>query len=233
MTGVGETLPVAAFPAAMQRRQELTAQQSVGERRIATRGVSALVQAGAPVAGTGTQKGKGDVVELSSGRGPRPAPGAGKAQGSADGKELTPEEQRQVQELRKRDQEVRQHEAAHKAAAGQYAQGAAMFTYQIGPDGKRYAVGGEVKVDTSPIPGDPEATIRKMETIQRAALAPKDPSAADRATAAQAARTVAAERQELAQKKPAYFGESQTDTRRRAFEGATADVIGLTLNLLA
>jgi hypothetical protein len=64
----------------------------------------------------------------------------------------------------------------------------ASFSYQRGPDGRFYAVGGEVSIDTSPVPGDPQATASKAEQIQRAALAPAQPSGQDRAVAAQAAR---------------------------------------------
>ena len=56
-----------------------------------------------------------------------------------------------VRELQQSDAEVRRHEAAHAAAGGEFA-GAPTFTYQTGPDGKRYAVGGEVSIDTSPVP---------------------------------------------------------------------------------
>jgi hypothetical protein len=48
-----------------------------------------------------------------------------------------------------------------------------------GPDGKQYAVGGEVPIDLSPVSGNPQATVQKAETIQRAALAPADPSGPD------------------------------------------------------
>jgi hypothetical protein len=110
--------------------------------------------------------------------------GAGESEGGAEG-ELSEEEQKVVDELKKRDQEVRRHEAAHAAVGGQYA-GAPTFTYTQGPDGKRYATGGEVSIDTSPIPGDPEATARKADQIRAAALAPADPSGQDRAVAAAA-----------------------------------------------
>ena len=95
---------------------------------------------------------------------------------------------------------MRQHEAAHQAAAGTNA-GAASYSYTVGPDGKRYATSGEVSVDVSPVPGDPKATVRKMEQIARAALAPADPSGADRAVAAEAQATAAQARQEIAQGK--------------------------------
>ncbi|MCZ6676075.1 MAG: putative metalloprotease CJM1_0395 family protein [Candidatus Poribacteria bacterium] len=100
--------------------------------------------------------------------------------------ELTPKEKKQVQELKKRDREVRQHEQAHKIAAGAYAVSGPSYNFQRGSDGKSYAVGGEVKLDTGPVPNDPEATIRKAQVIRRAALAPQDPSAQDRRVAGQA-----------------------------------------------
>ncbi len=99
--------------------------------------------------------------------------------------QLTDQEKRQVRELRRRDREVRSHEQAHKAAAGPHA-GGASFAYTVGPDGRRYAVEGEVPVDLSPVKGDPQATIRKMQQIRQAALAPSDPSTADRQVAARA-----------------------------------------------
>ena len=102
--------------------------------------------------------------------------------------ELTTQEQQVVNELKQRDRAVRQHEQAHKAVAGSYAMGGPFYQYQTGPDGKRYAVGGHVSIDTGK-EGDAETTIRKMETVRRAALAPSDPSPQDRSVAAQATRT--------------------------------------------
>lgn len=100
---------------------------------------------------------------------------------------FTKEELDLIAELKRRDREVRAHEQAHLAAAGPYAKGGARFTYQRGPDGKNYAIGGEVSIDTSPVRGDPEATLRKAEQVRRAANAPAQPSAQDRAVAADAA----------------------------------------------
>ncbi|BBB25337.1 putative metalloprotease CJM1_0395 family protein [Amphritea japonica] len=108
------------------------------------------------------------------------------------------EEQQLIRELAARDQEVRQHELSHAAAGGQYA-GAPSFEYERGPDGRLYAVGGEVSIDTSPIPNDPEATLEKAEVILRAALAVADPSPQDRAIAARAAAMASEARAELAQ----------------------------------
>jgi hypothetical protein len=95
-------------------------------------------------------------------------------------------QRQQVRELSQRDAEVRTHEMAHKGAAGGHA-GAISYSYQLGPDGKRYAVGGEVPLDVSVVRGSPEQTARKMDQIVRAALAPLNPSAADRQIAARAA----------------------------------------------
>ena len=104
---------------------------------------------------------------------------------------------RALEFLRQRDQEVRLHEQAHLLAAGPYAKGAPSYTYQTGPDGQRYAVGGEVPIDLSAVPGDPQATLQKALTVRRAALAPTDPSEADQAVAAQATALAAQAQQEL------------------------------------
>lgn len=124
--------------------------------------------------------------------------------------ELTDEEKREVDELKKRDAEVRRHEQAHKAAAGQYARGGPTFEYETGPDGKQYAVGGEVSIDTSAVPNDPEATVRKMQTVRRAASAPAEPSAKDRQVASKAAQTEAKARAELARQR--VSGDSEGDS---------------------
>lgn len=114
-----------------------------------------------------------------------------------NGKELDQQQFEQVQELKQRDREVRQHEQAHLAAAGSHAQGGPSFSFQQGPDGKRYAVGGEVQIDTSPVAGDPQATIQKAQQIQAAATAPAEPSSQDRRVAAAAAQMASEARIEL------------------------------------
>jgi hypothetical protein len=111
-------------------------------------------------------------------------------------KDATSSEYRELQELKQRDREVRQHEQAHVAAGGQYVSGGASYSYQRGPDGQQYAVGGEVQIDTSAVPGDPAATVVKMQTVKRAAMAPAEPSAQDRAVAAEASMKEAEARAE-------------------------------------
>jgi hypothetical protein len=69
------------------------------------------------------------------------------------------------------------------------------YTYQTGPDGRIYAVSGEVSISAS-YSGSPEEIIRQAETVRRAALAPADPSPQDRQVAAQAAAVAARARSE-------------------------------------
>jgi len=114
---------------------------------------------------------------------------------------LSEEEQREIEELKRRDLEVKAHEQAHIAAGGPYVRGGAHYEYQRGPDGKLYAVGGEVSIDVSPIPDNPEATIRKMQVVRRAALAPAQPSAQDYHIAAMASMEMQKARAELARMK--------------------------------
>lgn len=114
---------------------------------------------------------------------------------------LTPEQQSRVDKLKARDREVRAHEQAHLAAAGGLARGGATFTTTVGPDGKQYATGGEVSIDTSPVPNNPAATLAKARQIQAAASAPADPSGPDRAVAAAAARMAAQASQDLARQR--------------------------------
>jgi hypothetical protein len=141
------------------------------------------------------------------------------ATGSSAAQTLTEDQLKQVETLKKRDTEVRAHEAAHQAAAGGLVRGGASFSYQRGPDGQQYAIGGEVNIDTSPVSGDPQATLRKAEMIARAALAPAEPSGQDRQVAAQAQQMAANARAELlaqqGQQKTNRFKEVEVHDRER------------------
>ena len=123
-----------------------------------------------------------------------------RAAGRAASGKLSEAEQELVDKLAKRDKEVRQHEQAHLSAAAGLATSGATYSMQTGPDGKQYAVGGEVQIDVSP-GNTPEETLSKARTIQAAALAPGDPSAADHSVAA-AAEAMAASA-EMAMRSPA------------------------------
>ncbi|MCU7553531.1 putative metalloprotease CJM1_0395 family protein [Alteromonas sp. ASW11-19] len=120
------------------------------------------------------------------------------------------QEQQEVQRLKERDKEVRTHEKAHAAIGGQYA-GAPQYQLTTGPDGKRYATDGEVSIDISDA-RSPEQTLRKMQQVRAAALAPAQPSAQDLKVAAEASQKAFEARQDIAeanqqQRSPAQPGE--------------------------
>lgn len=129
------------------------------------------------------------------------------AEKAASPTELSEEELKVVQQLKQRDIEVRAHEAAHLAAAGQHAQGGAKFSLTRGPDGRSYAIGGSVSIDTSPEP-TPEETIQKADQIKRAALAPAEPSGQDRSVAADATKMKLEAQSELAEQNRSEAKES-------------------------
>ncbi len=106
-----------------------------------------------------------------------------KAEKSHQTDELSQDEKRLVNELQARDSEVRAHEAAHQS--GGASTGGASYTYQQGPDGKMYAIGGEVSVSMRS-GSTPEETIRNAQAVIASAMAPADPSAQDLAVASSA-----------------------------------------------
>jgi len=122
--------------------------------------------------------------------------------------ELSNEAQVQISKLKARDTEVRQHEQAHISASGGLNVSGASYTYQRGPNGVNYAVGGDVRIDTSP-GHTPEETLSRAEKIIDAALAPVDPSPVDRSVAAKAqnmaqqARIEIQQQENIARSKPA------------------------------
>lgn len=120
-----------------------------------------------------------------------------RAIGAANGGEqLTPEEMAVVAKLAARDREVRAHEAQHMAAAGGMANGAE-YTYELGPDGKMYAIGGKVRI-TMTSGSTPEDTLAKARQLRAAANAPADPSGQDMTVAAQAGAMEARALQQIA-----------------------------------
>lgn len=118
------------------------------------------------------------------------------AESTEQSKEALFAEQQEVKSLKRRDQEVRSHELAHAAVGGAYT-GSPSYSFAQGPDGKKYAVSGEVSVDLAPIDGNPSATIAKMQKVQSAALAPANPSIQDTRVAASAAKLIAQAQSEL------------------------------------
>lgn len=135
---------------------------------------------------------------------------------SSSDKQLTEEEQKQIDELKARDREVKTHEQAHIAAGGSYVKGGATYDYQTGPDGKQYAVGGSVNIDTSPVDGDPEATIAKAQVVIKAALAPAEPSGQDQKVASAARQMMNEARKELTSQNNAEINaDTNTDTENK------------------
>lgn len=135
---------------------------------------------------------------------------------------LSAEDQRIVENLEKRDREVRAHEAAHLSAAGGLAQGGARLQYTNGPDGRRYATSGEVSIDTSKA-DTPQASIIKAQRIRAAALAPAQPSAQDQRVSAQASQMAVAARAEAANEQRAERQEDQESSEQNQKTAVTSD----------
>lgn len=116
------------------------------------------------------------------------------------GKKLSKQEEQEITQLKARDTEVKTHEQAHLAAAGGLNTTAPSYTYQTGPDGNQYAIGGEVGISFSKS-NDPQENIQKAQTMKAAALAPADPSGQDRSVAQSAEAIIASEEQKLKEQK--------------------------------
>ncbi len=129
----------------------------------------------------------------------------------ASEKQRLQEEQLITRQLAERDREVKNHERIHASVGGVHAS-APSFSYERGPDGQLYAVEGEVRIDTSPIPDDPQATLEKAETIMRAALSVPEPSTQDRRVAADARAMAAEARAEIAKAEQAKQQEEGSQT---------------------
>ncbi|HIX55945.1 MAG TPA: hypothetical protein H9850_00545 [Candidatus Anaerobiospirillum pullistercoris] len=143
---------------------------------------------------------------------------------AANGEPLTEEEQAELQDMKRRDEEVRVHEQAHQSAGGQYTS-APHYEYENGPDGKRYVTDGSVNIDVGE-ESDPQATIDKMQVVKRAALAPAQPSAQDRRVYAEASQKEAEARRELNEQRQeeaaAAQGQGQEQSQAASATGSNA-----------
>lgn len=151
-----------------------------------------------------------------------------KTEKSQSTEELSRDEKRLVNELQARDTEVRAHEAAHQA--GGASTGGASYTYQQGPDGKMYAIGGEVSV-TMRSGSSPEETIRNAQAVIASAMAPGDPSAQDLAVASSARVMMMKAEQQKAQEiqeemigKETYKSEAQKDSSKSTEQANKIDI---------
>lgn len=91
---------------------------------------------------------------------------------------LSQEDKQIIADLKARDAEVKTHEQAHRAAAAGINASAPSYDYETGPDGKKYAVGGEVNVSFRE-GGSAESNVAKAQAMKAAALAPAQPSSQD------------------------------------------------------
>lgn len=183
-------------PAAIATGSPVASQFMAATTRRAAGGETENPQQAAAAGQTATAS--ADFSGSSGANGASAASATGATNTDVTGKEsLSAAEERVLAQLQRRDDEVRAHEMAHLSASGGLAVGGASFSYQTGPDGKRYAVGGEVNIDTS-AGRTPEETLQKAEQIRSAALAPAEPSAQDRKVAAEAGRMAAQARLDIA-----------------------------------
>lgn len=155
---------------------------------------------------------------------------------TAASKELSEEEKEQIRELQERDAEVRAHEQKHIAAAGAYTRGGPVYEYQTGPDGRMYAIGGEVELDTS-MPKDPDAALAKARTLRSSATATGEPSSADLSIASYANQMEADARAEKAQKteeQPQKRDSNSSSSPLEAYKKAIQeDTVGIYINFSA
>ncbi len=142
--------------------------------------------------------------------------------------ELSSQELQQIQQLKARDQLVRAHESAHIAAGSGIVHGGANYSFQRGPNGVQYAVGGEVKIDTSKVEGDPQATLKKAEKIRAAALAPVQPSSQDHSVAAKAVQMAIEARAEITQQQNNDTASNQGANSVSSSEQSTGNFFDLT-----
>jgi hypothetical protein len=213
-------------PAASALARSLALAQMVAGKIVQSAGASGLESPAASVS-QATAPGKcGDCVEISpeararseaAERGGEVTEHAadGEAGGVIDVLALSREEQAILRDLQSRDAQVRAHENAHAAAGGALS-GSPSFTYETGPDGRQYAVSGEVPIAVRK-GATPEETLRNAAQVRGAALAPAEPSSADRRVAASAAALEAQARIEIAQRE-LEAERGVEDPRVRAYE---------------
>lgn len=187
---VPEAADVSAGSSAVSAKADLGSAKEIPDQRQAASPFNRPANAGRPISIGGASAVDAQVLSQE----------VTPTKGSDNPLQLSEEDQAVVEELKARDREVRAHEAAHAATGGAYA-GSPSYEFERGPDGRQYAVGGQVSIDSSPVSGDPKATIQKMETVKRAALAPAKPSGQDLAVARSAEAAAQAASAELAKQR--------------------------------
>lgn len=177
-----------------------------------------------------TQNADGQGNPLNKDNGEDPSAGKENAESQQQAQQEQAEKA-EIEELEARDREVREHEQAHAAAGGEHA-GSPQYEFETGPNGQQYAVGGEVSIDIS-AESSPEETLRKMQQVRAAALAPAEPSPQDLRVATEATQKSVEARAELAEEraeeaKQAYsnaFPESEQAQEAAGQQGPDLDDI--------
>jgi hypothetical protein len=127
-------------------------------------------------------------------------------------REMSSDELQQLRELERRDLQVRTRDMAFIAAAGGAA-GSYSLEYETGPDGRRYAVGADIKLDTSE-GATPEQTLAKARALRAATMSARGESSSDASAAAKAVRMEAEARAQIEHERAAE--------RQAAIEGSMA-----------
>lgn len=132
-------------------------------------------------------------------------------------KELSPEQEQEVAQLKARDAEVKAHEQAHLAASAGISASAPSYTYETGPDGVKYAIGGEVNISFSQ-GNDPKENLANAEAMRAAALAPAQPSSQDLAVANNAQKMIEEAKQQIKEKAAEESQSTQTGEKTQKSE---------------
>lgn len=137
--------------------------------------------------------------------------------------EFTPAELRRIAELKRTDAEVRAHEQAHITVGRGLITSGPTYEYTYGPDGKQYAVAGEVGIDTSP-EREPQENIDKGQHIQDTALAPVDPSSQDYRVAATGRQLEEQGRRDLRELQRSETEQQQSEQQDRRLQAYASPV---------
>lgn len=102
----------------------------------------------------------------------------------------SPDSETEVRQMDDKSRKITNHENKHAAILRDSGTGVAdakpQLTQKQGPDGRQYAVAGEVNTDLRPVPGNPKATEHKAEAVYRSAIGDTDRSESDNQAARQA-----------------------------------------------
>ncbi len=103
-------------------------------------------------------------------------------------------------DLSDRDKQVREREKKHLRAAGNLSDGSSTYRYEVGPDGKRYAVEGHTDIKVAQ-GSTPEERLRNAERAVQAASQAGASSPEDRKVIIEAQKEVSKAREEIAEEK--------------------------------